>query len=447
MKSSLIETLIEKYDRPVPRYTSYPTAVQFTQIPEWHEHKNLLHSLNCEEPISVYIHIPFCHSLCLYCGCHTKIVNRHAPIQHYVNMLLEEIKLFKDNAAGKIRLGRLHFGGGSPNYAGSQNLQQIYSALSNTFTFGKNLQVDMECDPRLLTEENIKAFADIGVTRVSLGIQDFNAKVQSAINRVQPYEMIESCIKALRKNGIGKINFDLMTGLPFQTSETVLDTVDKTLSLAPERIALFAYAHVPWMKKHQALLEKYPMPNTLERFKMAHAAGQILRKNGYTAIGFDHFALQRDSLSIAQKKGTLRRNFQGYTDDPAKTVIGFGLSAISQFEDAYIQNSTDASAYRNALKQGRIPSVRACYLTGEDRIRRTLIEHLMCNFEASLGDFPDVPVPYESLAPLLQDGLATLSMPERILRITKPGRPFVRLAAACFDTYLNPTGGRHARAI
>lgn len=442
-----MESLIRKYDRPVPRYTSFPTAVQFTESPTWSEHRSLITELNRSEPASIYIHVPFCHSLCHYCGCHTKIVSRYEPVKEYISSLLEEISIFRSTLCDRIPASRIHFGGGSPNFTEIEDLRKILESLRETFSFSHETEIDMECDPRLLTEEKINALSKLDINRISLGVQDFDKNVQEAINRVQPYELVEKCVSQLRERGISHVNFDLMTGLPLQTLETLERTLDLTLSLCPDRIAIFSYAHVPWMKKHQLLLEKYPRPDLLTRFEMAERASSYLQKNDYIAIGFDHFALKNDSLAIAQETGKLHRNFQGYTDDGAKTLIGFGLSAISQYENAYTQNTTDPTAYRQALKERRLPSARSCHLKEEDKIRRSLIERIMCDFRVNLSDFPQIPVPCENLSPLLSDGLASFDDTRKVLLVTERGRPFVRLVAACFDPYLEQVENRHARAI
>ncbi len=447
MNDAAIENLIRKYDRPVPRYTSYPTAVQFTQTPSWEADKALIHRLDPSEPVSIYIHIPFCHSLCHYCGCHTRIVGRYGPVSEYIATLTQEIALFSSTAKKRHSASRIHFGGGSPNLASTEDLEKIMLALGRAFHIPPEAQIDMECDPRLLSEEKIRALALMGIRRVSLGVQDFDPNVQGAINRIQPFEQVKNCVDNLRRHGIENINFDLITGLPLQTLETVEATLEKTLSLSPDRIAVFAYAHVPWMKKHQHLLEKFPRPDALTRYKMSELVREMLCHNGFTDIGIDHYAQNTDSLALAQQAGQLRRNFQGYTDDTATTLIGFGLSSISQYADAYTQNTTDAPAYRKAIAEGRIPSARSCYLTEQDQSRRALIERIMCDFEADLSNYRGIETPLESLTELLQDGLITLSHRKRIIRITEKGRPFVRLVAACFDQYLNQAELRHARAV
>lgn len=439
-----LQTLLAKYDYPVPRYTSYPTAVQFKSNASQGVYKHCLNDLNSGDPVSLYVHIPFCHSLCHYCGCHTKIVHSYSPIQQYIKSLLREIDLTGEVLKQKIPVSRLHFGGGSPNYASSGDLKRIVQRFAEYFDT-TDMQIDMECDPRLLNAQKIKDYAALGLSRVSLGIQDFNKSVQEAINRKQPFSLVEEQVSFLREAGIDNINFDLITGLPRQTIDTVRETLEHVLMLRPSRIAVFPYAHVPWIKKHQKLLEKYYLPNTHERFEMGQLVHQVLTAEGYNTIGIDHYALRKDSLSKAQENRTMRRNFQGYTDDPAQTILGFGLSAISQFENAYIQNTTDAPLYRKAIDAAAFPVARSLSLTTEDKRRRQLIERLMCDFTVNFDDFEDIEIPYADLALLEQDSIVEIS--EKNLYIREEGKPFVRVVASCFDPYFNKESLRHAKAI
>lgn len=396
-------------------------------------------------PVSVYIHIPFCHSLCHYCGCHTKIVRSTAPVSAYVENLCAEIRLAASAAGRKISVARVHFGGGSPNFAPVQDLAKILATLRACFDLSSDLEVDMECDPRLLDESKIKAYVAMGVNRMSLGIQDFDATVQKAINRIQPFEKVRSQVESIRQAGIEGVNFDLIIGLPEQTLESVQKTLSHVKTLQPDRIAVFAYAHVPWMKKHQMLLEKYTMPDSSLRFEMAMAVRAELQDAGYLAIGIDHFARPHDTLAAALREGHMRRNFQGYTDDPSETILGFGLSAISQFKSAYAQNTLDAPTYRRMVEGGSLPVVRGLRLSAEDERRRALINEIMCRFSVDLADYADIAVPSERLAMLQQDGLITLD--RGLLSVTPAGVPFVRVVASSFDPYFKATQNRHAKAV
>lgn len=438
------KSLLAKYDMPAPRYTSFPTAVQFEAdfSPEIYAHA--LAALDKADPVSLYTHIPFCHSLCLYCGCNTTITPSYERIAKYVDVLLAEIALVGENLPGRLPAGRLHFGGGSPNYASTADLARILTAYDQAFDLS-HMQIDMECDPRLLTDSKIKEYAALGVSRISLGIQDFNAAVQAAVKREQPFQMVADQVDTMRRAGIEDINFDLIIGLPEQSPQTVEETLAHVKALRPSRIAVFPYAHVPWMKKHQQVLEAYPMPDTDTRFEMAALVHETLCDAGYESIGIDHYALPEDTLAVAARSHTMQRNFQGYTDDPAQTILGFGQSSISQVPGAYIQNSADAGIYRRAISAGKLASTRGLVLTEEDKARRALIEQVMCYFEVDFAEHPDVPVPHDRLALLAQDGL--IEVDEAGLHITETGRPFTRIVAACFDPYFKAQPGRHAKAI
>ncbi|MDA9091630.1 oxygen-independent coproporphyrinogen III oxidase [Porticoccaceae bacterium] len=438
-------SLITKYDVPVPRYTSFPTAVQFKPTASQSDFTKQLAALRPHQPISVYIHIPFCHSLCHYCGCHTKIVHAYNPIEKYVGTLLQEIKQAATSIGKPIPVSQIHFGGGSPNYAKTEDIDRILQALEQNFLTSPDTQIAMECDPRLLDEKKKNDYSRLGISRISLGIQDFNYRVQKVINRIQPLKQVQKQIQRMRKAGITEINFDLITGLPEQSLETVQQTLEQVLKLQPSRIAVFPYAHVPWMKKHQKLLERFGLPTTEVRFAMNLLVQTVLTKAGYSPIGVDHYAQKTDSLYQIQKTGHLRRNFQGYTGDINQTVLGFGLSSISQFKDAYFQNTTDGSDYTAAINAQSFPLSRSLQLTADDEIRGKLIERLMCYFDIDFSDFPSIVIPHQELSALEKDGLVSIS--ENRLSITERGKPFVRIVAACFDPYLKKEQHRHGKAI
>lgn len=438
------KALLAKYDRSVPRYTSFPTAVQFKPCQDRDISFECLGALTPGEPVSVYVHIPFCHSLCHYCGCHTKIVRSYSPIASYIDTLTKEIELVGRNLKTAPAVSRIHFGGGSPNYAKTEDIKRIISTLSRYFDLS-SAQIDMECDPRLLNEEKISGYLALGLSRISLGIQDFDAGVQKAINRIQSFDMVKKQVEVLRRNDIHNINFDLIIGLPEQTLATVTETLDKVTQLQPSRVAVFPYAHVPWMKKHQKLLEKYQLPETNLRYEMTKLVEGRLRSAGYESIGIDHFARPDDPLVRALKNGSIRRNFQGYTDDPARTILGFGLSSISQFYDAYTQNTTDAPSYRKTVEAGELPLARVITLTQEDQIRRKLIEELMCNFTINFENYKSISMPLSAVGLLEQDGL--IEMDGSQLQVTQVGKTFVRIIASQFDPYFKVESNRHAKAV
>ena len=437
-----VSALLKKYDVPAPRYTSYPTAVHFNDEITQNHYSNELSALSSDKSVSLYVHIPFCHILCHYCGCNTKVANSYGPAEEYLKTLFKEIDLTGKALSHRVPVSHLHFGGGSPNFLKGEDLQRIRNKLAEYFDFNEDSEIAIETDPRLMNKEKIQGLADAGFTRVSLGVQDFDPKVQKAMNRIQPFETVEETVLGLRKSGIDKINFDLMIGLPLQTLEIVRRNVELALSLSPNRFAVFAYAHVPWMKKHQKLLEQYEMPGTQMRFDMGMVIKETLEGAGYKAIGIDHFVREDDHLYQTFKTGDLRRNFQGYTDDQAQTIIGFGVSSITSFEGSYVQKATGAPEYRSDIENDQFPIMRGCILTGEDKVRRSLIEQIMCGYRTDISAYP------ETRASLRQfEGEGIIQIDGDTIQITDRGWPFARMVAACFDTYYVPQEGQHAKAI
>jgi len=377
-------------------------------------------------------------------------------MQSYLRLLISEIHLAGELIGYKPRVSHIHFGGGTPNILSPKDLQDVLDAVSKNFKGLDQAEIAMEIDPRLLSEEKVNGYTALGLNRVSLGVQDFQNNVQRAMNRIQPYETIERCMEWLRNAGIKNINFDLMYGLPLQTVEGIEDNIDKALSLSPDRIALFGYAHVPWMKPHQKLLEKYELPDSAARFEQQKRAQNRIIENGYQAIGMDHFSLPDDALCTAHRDKSLRRNFQGYTTDNSDVVLGFGLSAISSFPQAYIQNTSDITVYKDRLTKGALATVKGCILSEDDKMRRDIIQNLMCNFEADLGaicrkyrmDTDILAQALDGLKDMIEDFL--VAMNGYHLKVTEKGRPFVRIACMHFDSYItaqNENAARHSKAV
>lgn len=443
------QNLINKYGGPVPRYTSYPTAVQFHNHFTSQHYRSHMGGLSASEAISIYVHIPFCHSLCYYCGCHTRIVHQTDVISSYVDTLCQEIIQAASLIPHKINLSRIHLGGGTPNYAASSELARILETIRRAFSVEHSLHIDIECDPRLLNDKNVAELSLLGVRRVSLGVQDFDHTVQQAINRIQPLEDVQKCVASLRNHHIADINFDLIIGLPKQTLQSVQNTVHATLDLRPSRIAVFPYAHVPWMKQHQKVLERYHLPTTEERYLMQNEVDLILKAGGYMPIGVDHYALQGNSLLTAHQSAVLHRNFQGYTDDDATIILGFGLSAISQFKNAYAQNTTHSQQYKKAVEGGHFPISRGVELNDHDILVRNAIMRIMCDFQVDIDSMQDIPIKRDQLDSMLSDGL--IVQEGHKIRITDLGKPFVRVVASCFDSYFTQihenTENRHSQAI
>jgi oxygen-independent coproporphyrinogen-3 oxidase len=441
--------LISVYDRPVPRYTSYPTAPHFHAGIDAAVHADWLRSLPADAALSLYLHVPFCRQMCWYCGCNTQIVARQQPIADFVHCLIAEIEmvaaLLAGSGQGRI-VSSVHFGGGTPNSLSPGDFRRIMAALAEGFALAPDLDLAVELDPRSLGDDFIAALRGCGVNRASLGVQDFDPAVQRAVNRVQPFDLVADRIGKLRAAGIRTLNLDLIYGLPEQTVSGLRRTANEAADLAPERVALFGYAHVPWMKPHQRLIDEAALPDAHARFRQFEAAAQVLVERGYVRIGLDHFAAPGDALQRALAAHTLKRNFQGYTADRADTLIGFGPSAISALPQGYVQNAPDNTPWRQAVRSGSLATVKGIELAAEDRRRRAMIEQLMCFGCVDLGGFSFDPGPLmPDLRPLIGDGLVTLV--EGRLTLTERGMPFRRVVAAVFDAYFAPEPRRHSRAV
>ncbi|MEI6984867.1 MAG: oxygen-independent coproporphyrinogen III oxidase [Rhodospirillaceae bacterium] len=453
--------LLAKYDGVrVPRYTSYPTAPHFNDAVD--EVRALswlggLGELNGGTTASIYLHIPFCHSMCWYCGCHTWVVSRYQPVADYLELLKREIALIATAVPGRLRVGHLHWGGGTPNMVRPDDFSAIMAMIRHGFDLIDGARIAVEIDPRSLTVEHVRAMAAAGVNRASLGVQDFDAGSQRAVNRIQPFEMTANAVETLRAGGITAINFDLMYGLPLQTVETCRRSAELALTLRPQRMAVFGYAHVPWMKKHQNRINEAELPDGITRWRQFAAIADTLNLAGLQSIGIDHFAVPEDELAVAQRAGRLRRNFQGYTADCAEVLIGLGASAIGAMPLGYVQNAPDFSNYEALISDGHLAVTRGLVLSVEDRLRREVIERLMCDLGVDLelvtarhgfaADHFDAVLP--RLAALAADG--ALELRGRRLTVPEAARPLIRLSAAAFDTYLAPSqdagAARHSRAI
>ena len=438
----------------VPRYTSYPTAVQFEPGTGERQYRTWLEQIAPGAPLSLYVHIPFCKQMCWYCGCHTSVAHTYERVGAYAQDLLAEIALLAaavpDHHGG---LAHVHFGGGSPTLLSDADFAAITGTIVSAFGARSGMELAVEIDPRTMSAQKAAALAAAGVTRASLGVQDFNAHVQRKINRIQPFAMVRDAVHWLRDAGIAAINFDLIYGLPGQSVADVRRSAQKALSLRPDRLAVFGYAHVPWFKKHQQMIAQADLPGMEERFAQAATVGEVLRAGGYEAIGFDHYAHPQDSMAMAAREGRLRRNFQGYTTDTADTLLGLGASSISALEQGYVQNAPALDGWRKAIHEGRLPVVRGVALRGEDALRRAAIMTLMSAMEldcAALCARHGMPAEtlddaLDKLRPLQQDGLVTRD--GRTVHVTPEGRIFVRNIAACFDAYWQDSAGRHSRAV
>ncbi len=449
--------LIRKYSIPAPRYTSYPPATRFTtEIDELGlERAALADNARGAGPLSLYFHLPFCHSACWYCGCHTVISRREDIAGRYLDDLEREVAL----AAARMNLGRpvaqVHLGGGTPTFLTADELIRLGALINQTFLLDPDCEFGVEIDPRHLTLAQVAALAASGANRASLGIQDTDPAVQLAIHRWQPAELNRQAFGWLREAGFRSINVDLIYGLPLQTVESFGRTIDEVLSLQPDRLSLFSYAHVPWLKPRQIIFERRdqlpPAEAKLGMFALAHAK---LTAAGYIDIGMDHFARPGDELAVAQRERTLHRSFQGYSTAAGASLYGFGVSSISSTAGSYRQNFKDLAQWRAALAAGRLPTERALVLTADDQRRRSVIMALMCQRQLNYAELSaelgrDVTVEFAAeiagLADLEADGLLVRS-PAGI-RVTPRGVPVLRVVAMRFDATFVSAPRRHAQVI
>ncbi len=443
----------EKYDLRVPRYTSYPTSPHFLETQTDGEYRNWLANLDPNVGVSLYIHVPFCDSMCSFCGCYTKIVKRYAPVSDYLNYVHKEIDLLAAALPARMTAKHVHWGGGSPTMLKAEDWKSIIDKLKSVFDIDDSSELAVELDPRTATEEYVKAIAEAGINRASIGVQDFHEEVQVAINRVQPFEVTQQVVNWLKKYGITSINFDLLYGLPFQTTERVIDMVDRAVSLGPKRFAVFGYAHVPWMKSHMKLIPEEALPNASERWEQMEAAAKRLEEHGFVKVGLDHYAKPDDEMTKAMQKNRLHRNFQGYTVDNNPVMLPLGASSIGQTPDGYVANVQPLRDYKRMIDDGQLPIGRTRALTAEDIMRREVIEQIMCNMKVDLRAICEkynVPADYfaeeeNNLRPLIEDTICTLK--EGVLTLPEEGRPLMRLIAATFDTYLQKGQKKHSRAV
>ncbi len=438
----------------VPRYTSYPTAVQFQDgfpadlVDQW------LAELRPTDSLSVYVHVPFCQQLCWYCGCHTSVPNSYGRASTYVDSLIGDIaRSGTISGARKGNVQHFHFGGGTPTYLSNADLGRILASVNGSFGLAPGAEIALESDPRGITRDRAFGLAAMGFNRISFGVQDFALPVQMKINRLQTYGLVAHVTALLREAGFTSINFDLMYGLPAQTVGSVRQTAKQAAALRPNRISVFGYAHVPWFKKHQCMISDAELPGVSERYEQATAIAEELGAAGYIAIGLDHFALPDDALTVAASNGKLHRNFQGYTTDTADALIAFGASAISEFPQGFAQAARDTLTWSEAIAVGKSPITRGLATTGEDRMRATIIEHIMCSFAVDYGLIADqfglnhtvLEGSQLRLQSLAEAGLAIIN--GSIVHVPHNHRLFLRSVASAFDNHYTGAKNRHAKAI
>ena len=419
-------------DRPVPRYTSYPTAAEFGDQVGHDDMAAALDTVGADSMVSLYLHIPYCRAICWYCGCNTGAANRTARLDAYLTRLHEEIDMVAARLDERGRIGRIAFGGGSPNAIAPDAFAALVAHLRSAFAC-QDAPMSLEVDPRGFDRDWASVIAETGVTRVSLGVQTFDPVLQAAIGRVQPHEDIVRTVTLLRDAGVGSINFDLMYGLPGQDDAALEETLADSIALAPERLAVFGYAHVPHLIPRQRRIDATALPGAAARFVQAALAHARLTAAGYRAVGFDHFAKPDDSLAQAAVDGTLRRNFQGFTDDPADILIGLGASAISEFPDRLLQNAKNAGDWHRAIGAGRFATTRGIRRTPLDRRRGAAIAGVLCQGVAETDGLPERDAVRTRLFRFEQAGL--LGWEGHRLRLTQYELPYARSIAAAFDAW------------
>lgn len=440
----MCQNLVNKYNVAGPRYTSYPT------VPYWnaetfslHQWKQVLkqsfEESNTEEGISLYLHLPFCESLCTFCGCHKRITKRHEVELPYIKAVLKEWQLYRELLGEKPKIKELHLGGGTPTFFSAENLSFLITELLRVSDLAKDYEFSFEGHPNNTTEAHLQALYDLGFRRVSFGVQDYNLKVQKAINRIQPFENVKRATEIARKIGYTSVGHDIIFGLPFQTEADVIETIQKTETLMPDRIAFYSYAHVPWIKGNgQRGFKDEDLPTAESKRRQYETGKSLLEKVGYTEIGMDHFALPTDGLYKAMKNETMHRNFMGYTASKTQAMIGLGVSSISDSWYGFAQNVKSIEEYYNLLENNIIPVYRGHILSEEDLKIRKHILNLMCHFKTSwlqpemtFNELPDVLIKLQELE---QDGL--IEFERKQMTVTEKGKPFIRNICMAFDLLL-----------
>ncbi len=436
-----------KYSKPGPRYTSYPTALEFKDDFTYDNYINYLES--GDEKLSLYVHLPFCRSACYFCGCNVVFTSKEGKLSQYVEYLKKEIDILAEHIDTSREVIQFHFGGGTPTYYSALELDEIVTYIKSAFpNFSSEAEISVEIDPRFFNEEQMKVFQKHGFNRISFGVQDFDAKVQEAVHREQPYDLTKAAVDLAREYGINSINTDLIYGLPYQTLDGFKKTLEQILTLNPDRLAVFNYAHVPWLKKTMRKFDETTMPSPATKLAIFQYTIDFLTDNGYKMIGMDHFAKPEDELFAAIEKGELHRNFQGYTTKGGANLVGIGLTSIGEGARYYAQNTKDMKLYEAAIESGKLPFERGVELSEDDYIRKHVIMELMANFsidikrvESELGInfneyFADA---IEDLSEFIDAGLVTLS--EDKIKVSETGTLLIRNIAMPFDAYMQKYAG------
>ncbi|MEF3048733.1 oxygen-independent coproporphyrinogen III oxidase [Pseudotabrizicola sp. L79] len=444
-------TRLGLFDARVPRYTSYPTAPHFSASVTPGNFTSWIEQIPEGSAISLYMHVPFCRRLCWFCACRTQGTSSDDPVIAYAQTLKAEVALLQRHLPRGVTLSRLHWGGGTPTMLPPDQMKMLADAVFTLLPLGPGAEFSVEIDPNEIDAARLDALVASGMTRASIGVQDFDPEIQKTIGREQSYELTKQVADMIRDRGVTSLNADILYGLPHQTNERIADSVQKLLSLSPDRVALYGYAHVPWMSRRQQLIPSDAMPTPEERLRLFETATQLFEWDGYRSIGIDHFARPSDGLAIAQAKGTLRRNFQGYTDDTAPVLVGLGASSISRFPQGFAQNAPSTSAHTKAIRDGMFSTHKGHAFTGEDVLRARIIESLMCDFFLSraeiLRDFKVTPERLDMLMLRAADAFpGMVKLNANGLSILPHGRPLTRMIARAFDAY-DQTKAQHSAAI
>ncbi len=434
-----------KYSKPGPRYTSYPTALEFSDAYSYDEYIKKLESQDSSRPLSLYFHLPFCKNACYFCGCNVVFTSKEEKMLRYIEYLKRELSILSKHLNCKREVIQMHFGGGTPTFFSAEQLKVIIDEIKSYFpNFIEGAEISCEIDPRHIDEDQMRVMHEAGFNRVSFGIQDFNDEVQVAIHRVQPYDMTKAAMDLARKYNMVSVNVDLIYGLPYQTLETFKETLSLAITLNPDRFAVFNYAHVPWLKKTMRKIDETTLALPDEKLKIMQYTIDFLTNNGYKMIGMDHFAKPEDELFLAIEKGELHRNFQGYTTKGGADLIGVGLTSIGEGVDSYNQNFKDMALYEAAIDAGKLPFERGVVLNRDDQIRQYVIMELMSNFKIDIERFDRLfEVKFssyfadaiEELHPFVEDGLIT--MDEKHIECSQTGTLLIRNIAMPFDAYMH----------
>lgn len=443
-------TRLGLFDARVPRYTSYPTAPHFAgsvgpaQFVDWVE------AIPQGSAISLYLHVPFCRRLCWFCACRTQGTSSDAPVKAYLETLKAEIALLKAHLPHGLRLSRLHWGGGTPTLMSGDMIRTLAEAVFSAVPLGEGGEFSVEIDPNEVDDNRLDALVASGMNRASIGVQDFDPEIQRTIGREQSYELTHRVAEMIRARGVKSLNADILFGLPHQTRQRIAESVQKLLTLSPDRVALYGYAHVPWMSRRQQMIPSDTMPTPKERLDLFETARQLFTSDGYQEIGIDHFARPDDGLAVAARTGRLRRNFQGYTDDTAEVLIGLGASSISRFPQGYAQNVSGTSDYTKAIRAAMFSTHRGHIFAGEDLLRARIIEALMCDFEVSLAGLAHFGAPPARLQQIFGEAVAPFAdvvvFDGRKMSIPPDARPLTRMIVRRFDAY-DQSKAQHSAAI